>query len=383
MLSNQRKKFALPANSVYLNCSYMSPLMKQVEKAGIAGIKRKRNPASITAANFFDQTEELLRPEYAKLINANEHKRIVVIPSVSYGMANVAKNLKADQSHNIIVVGEQFPSNVYPWMALQQEKKIQLKTVVAPDTLMNRGKIWNERILDAIDRNTRMVAIGNVHWADGTKFDLVEIRKRTRDVGALLVIDGSQSVGALPFDVEKIQPDALICVGYKWMLGPYSMGLGYYGEYFDGGSPVEESWMNRKDSENFAALVLYRDEYQPTALRYDVGEHSNFILIPMMVEALKQINKWKPENIQDYCAKITRKPIELLREAGFWIEDENLRGKHLFGMRLPKSADIENIKLRLQKNRISVSVRGNAIRVSPHLYNSEADLMRLVKAVTS
>lgn len=361
----------------------MSPLMKAVEKAGSEGMKRKRNPATISAANFFDQTEELLRPEYSKLISAKENKRIVVIPSVSYGMANVAKNLRVDHSHNIVVAGEQFPSNVYPWMVLQEEKKVRVNAVAAPDVLKDRGKIWNERILDAINPNTRMVAIGNVHWADGTKFNLIEIRKRTRDVGALLVIDGSQSVGAMPFDVQKIQPDALICVGYKWMLGPYSMSLGYYGEYFDNGSPVEESWMNRKDSEDFSALVNYREAYQPTSLRYEVGEHSNFILVPMMVEALKQVNKWKPENIQEYCAKITKRPIALLREAGFWIEDESYRGNHLFGMRVPKNTDIEKIKLQLQKNRISVSVRGNAIRVSPHLYNSEDDLMKLVKAVTA
>jgi len=382
MLANQRKKFSLPANSTYLNCSYMSPLMKSVEKAGVEGMKRKRNPATISAGNFFDQTEEMLRPEYAKLINVKELKRIVVVPSVSYGLANVAKNLQVDQSHNVVVAAEQFPSNVYPWMSLQEEKKVHVKMIAAPDVLKDRGKIWNERILDAIDPNTRMVAIGNVHWADGTKFNLINIRKRTRDVGALLVIDGSQSVGAMPFDVQKIQPDALICVGYKWLLGPYSIGLGYYGEYFDNGRPVEENWMNRKESENFSALVNYREEYQPTALRYEVGEHSNFILVPMMLEALKQVNQWTPANIQEYCAKITEKPISLLRAAGYWIEDERYRGNHLFGMRLPKNADIEKIKLQLQKNKISVSVRGNAIRVAPHLYNSEADLMKLVKAVT-
>jgi len=383
MLSNQRKKFSLPGNSTYLNCAYMSPLMKTVEKAGIDGMKRKRNPANISAANFFDQTDALLRPEYAKLINVKELKRIVVIPSASYGLANVAKNLKVDHSHNIVLAGELFPSNVYPWLSLQEEKKVRVNMVAAPDVLKDRGKIWNERILDAIDSNTRMVAIGNVHWADGTKFNLMDIRKRTRDVGALLVIDGSQSVGALPFDVSQIQPDALICVGYKWMLGPYSIGMGYYGEYFDNGSPVEENWLNRMDSENFAALVNYREAYQPVSLRYEVGEHSNFILVPMMVEALKQINKWRPENIQEYCAKISKKPIDLLREAGFWIEDEHFRARHLFGMRLPKNADIEKIKLQLQKNKIAVSLRGSAIRVAPHLYNSEEDLMKAVKAITT
>lgn len=382
MLSNQRKKFSIPSSSVYLNCSYMSPLLKDVEKAGIAGIKRKRNPGNISPANFFDQTE-ILRDEYAKLINVKESRRIVVIPSASYGLANVAKNLPSDPSCNIVVAADQFPSNVYPWRLLQNEKKIKVKTVSPPSVLADRGKIWNERILDAIDSSTRMVALGNVHWADGTKFNLLEIRKRTRDVGALLVIDGSQSIGALGFDVNEIQPDALVAVGYKWMLGPYSIGLAYYGNYFDDGYPIEESWMNRRYSEDFAALVNYRDEYQPSALRYEVGEHSNFILVPMMLTSLKQINKWTPKNIQEYCAKITRKPIALLREAGFWIEDENYRAHHLFGMRAPKNADIEKMRLALQKNKISVSVRGDAIRVSPHLYNTENDLMKLVKVLTA
>src|SRR5258706_8030013 len=102
MLSNQRNKFSIPANSVYLNCSYMSPLLKEVEKAGIEGIKRKRNPGTISPANFFDQTE-ILRGEYARLINVREPRRIVVIPSASYGLANVARNLRADQSHHIVV----------------------------------------------------------------------------------------------------------------------------------------------------------------------------------------------------------------------------------------------------------------------------------------
>ncbi len=164
--------------------------------------------------------------------------------------------------------------------------------------------------------STKFVALGNVHWADGTRFDLEAVRKRTREVGALLIIDGTQSVGALPFDVQKIQPDALICGGYKWLMGPYSMGMAYYGEHFNNGQPIEENWLNRKNSEDFTTLVNYQVDYQPDALRYEVGEHSNFILVPMMVEALKQINKWKPENIQNYCQKISKSAIREMKSPG-------------------------------------------------------------------
>ncbi len=381
MLSLQRSKFSLPTGSTYLNCAYMSPLLKSVEKAGLEGMKRKRNPFAISTDDFFANTGKL-RAEFAKLIHAEDKKRIVIVPSVSYGMANVVHNLKVSAGDNIIVAAEQFPSNYYPWHKLSLEKKLHIKTISPPLILEGRGKKWNERILDSIDAKTKVVALGNVHWADGTLFQLMEIRRRTKEVGALLVIDGTQSVGALPFDVSLIQPDALVCGGYKWLMGPYSLGLAYYGEYFDQGKPLEENWINRLDSENFAGLVNYQDDYQPGALRYEVGEHSNFILVPMLLAALKQINQWKPKNIQDYCAKISNKAIEQLREGGFWIEDEKFRGQHLFGIRLPERIDKEKLKLRLQKNKISVSFRGNAIRVSPNVYNTEAEMMKLAKVLS-
>lgn len=381
MLVNQRTKFSLQAGNTYLNCAYMSPMLKAVEKKGIEGIKMKRNPFQVSSQDFFTETEKV-RKEFGRLINA-EANRIVLVPSVSYGMANVVNNVKLTAKDNIIVAAGQFPSNYYPWQRVQMDSGAQIKTIVPPDTLINRGKQWNERLLDAIDANTKLVALGNVHWADGTLFNLKEIRKRSREVGSLLVIDGTQSVGALPFDVKEIQPDALVCAGYKWLMGPYSLGLAYYGEYFDKGKPVEENWINRLHSENFAGLVNYATDYQPGALRYEVGEHSNFILLPMLLEALRQINQWKPKNIQQYCKSITRKPIALLQDAGYWIEDEKYRGHHLFGLRLPADADGEKIKKALAKNKISVSFRGDAIRVAPHLYNSETDMMKLVKALQS
>ncbi len=359
----------------------MSPLLKAVEKKGVASILKKRNPAAVSPESFFTDTEKV-RKEYSKLING-EANRVVLVPSVSYGMANVVRNIKVVATNNIIVAAEQFPSNYYPWHRVHQDTGAQLGVISAPDTRINRGALWNQRILEAIDKNTKLVALGNVHWADGTLFNLKELRKRTRDVGALLVIDGTQSIGALPFDVKEIQPDALVCGGYKWLMGPYSLGLAYYGEYLDQGTPVEENWINRLHSENFAGLVNYKSEYQPGALRYEVGEHSNFILVPMLLEALKQINQWKPKAIQQYCAAITKKPIQLLREAGYWIEDENYRGQHLFGIRLPESKSIDRIKDLVKKNKISVSFRGDAIRVSPHLYNTEVDLMKLAKVLVS
>ena len=358
----------------------MSPLLKAVEKAGILGIRDKRNPAAISPIDFFTNSE-ILRKEFAKLIHAPDPKRIVIIPSASYGLATVTKNLRLSPGERIVVAHEQFPSNYYPWQRLTQETKAVLHTVRPPESQIDRGKHWNERILDAITPATRVVALGNVHWADGTKFDLMQIGKRAREVGAKLIIDGTQSVGALPFDVQSVKPDALVCSGYKWLMGPYSIGLAYYGSSFDDGVPVEENWINRLHSENFAGLVNYENNYQPGALRYEVGEHSNFVLVPMMLAALKQVNAWGPDNIQSHCMEITKTGIEKLRHAGFWIEDELYRGYHLFGIRFPKNISIDTMREQVKKKKISVSIRGNNMRVAPHVYNDVKDFDRLVNVL--
>jgi selenocysteine lyase/cysteine desulfurase len=382
MLTCKHSKFTLSPGITYLNCSYLSPLLKSVEKAGIRGLRLKRNPAQVSPADFFTEVDNL-RAAYARLVNALDEKRIVVIPSVSYGMANVVQNLNLKANQNIVVAGEQFPSNYFPWQRACEESKARLKVVDAPETTQGRGKIWNERMLEAISTDTRAVALAHTHWTDGTKFDLAAIRRRTNEVGALLIIDGTQSVGALPFDISVIKPDALICAGYKWLLGPYGIGLAYYGEYFNNGKPVEENWINRLNSEDFSALVNYQAAYQPGALRYEVGEHSNFILVPMMLKAVDQLSRWGISNIQEYCSAISKDAIAKLKEKDFWIEDDAYRGGHIIGLRLPAGKDIEKIKSALLKNKIYVSFRGNAIRVAPNVYNDEKDLKKLVKVLTA
>jgi len=381
-LSCQKEKFSLSPDSTYLNCAYMAPLLKSVEDAGINGLKLKQAPQQIGHYEFFDLATQL-REAYAQLINSTEPSRIAIQPSVSYGMASIAKNLKIEKGDNIVMVGEQFPSNVYTWQKLCAQHKATLKVVDAPMQAAKRGKLWNERLLEAIDKRTRLLAMAHVHWSDGTKFDLPALRKRTHDVGALLVIDGTQSVGALPFDMQEVQADALVCAGYKWLLGPYSIALSYFGEAFDDGEPLEEGWISRKNSDDFASLVNYQNEYQEGALRYEVGERSNFILVPMILQAIKEINCWGVQNIQNYCEQISNRNIETLAQLGFMIEAPTFRGHHLFGVRLPEKVSIQRLQEELKSSHISVSIRGNSVRVSPHLYNDERDMDKLLQCFSA
>ncbi len=374
-MKNQSALFQLEEGVTYLNGAFMSPLLNSAASIGQQQVIAKQRPYNISGNDFF-ATLKAVRQEFSALINLQDPDRIAIIPSVSYGLANVAKNVDV-RGKEILVVDEQFPSNIYPWMELEKSQNAKIVFVSPPSKLENRGNIWNERILDAINSNTALIAISHTHWADGTLFNLKEIRVKATEVGALLIIDGTQSVGALSFDVQEIEPDALICAGYKWLMGPYGIGVAYYGPAFDNGTPIEQNWINRKDSENFAELVNYQVEYQPGAMRYSVGEQSNFILLPMLLEAIKQLNTWGVGNIQEYCKSITEKPLSLLQQKGYWVEDVAFRGSHLFGLR-KQGLDIGKLKEELEKHHLYVSIRGTSIRVSPNIYNKEDDLMKLV-----
>ena len=374
----QRKRFNLPKDATYLNGAYMSPLLKSVEKVGIKALKLKNNPAQIKAADFFEPVDAT-RKAVAELINAKKWQRIALVPSVSYGIANAAYNIDYKKNDEILVVGEQFPSNYYVWRTVGAHTGCKLKIIEAPDTNISRGAKWNNQILSNISTSTKVIAMPMVHWADGTIFDLVKIRKAADKNNALLIIDGTQSVGALPFDIRKIKPDALVCGAYKWLLGPYSAGFAYYGKYFSKGAPMEESWMIRKGSDEFSSLVQYQDDYRKGAIRYDVGQTANFNLLPMMHKGIQQLLKWKPENIQEYTRMISADAIEDLKEAGYWVEDESHRASHLFGIRPPFGTDIQKLKKKLAKKKVSVSIRSDSIRVSPNVYNTEKELKRLVK----
>lgn len=355
----------------------MSPNLKSVEKAGMEAISKKNKPWEIKRDDFFAPVNQL-KSTFAQLINCLDDQRIALIPSVSYGIANVTNNIAATSQNNIILVEEGFPSNYYSWKKLADRTGAKINIISAPKSKSSKGKIWNENILSAINENTVAVALGNVHWADGTIFDLKKIREKSAQYGTYLIVDGTQSIGALPFDLQEIKLDALICAGYKWLLGPYSSGMAYFSPKFDQGVPIEENWINRLDSHQFENLVNYQPKYKPKANRYSMGEQSNFIGVSMLHKSMEQLLDWGVENIQNYCKSITNNAILELIEMGCSLEENQYRSSHLFGVRLSSDMDMNQLKSNFNKNRIVISQRGNAIRISPHVYNTTEDFKKLV-----
>lgn len=381
-LKNQKHLFDIPEDVTYLNIASQSPSFKAIYEAGLKGLKQKNQPHTIKVSDYFEPIIEL-KKLFATLVDVDDYNRIATIPSVSYGIATVANNIKLNEGDEILIVDEQFPSNYYSWRKIADTYNATIKTVSHPKSNELSVKQWNEDILDAITQKTAVVTMGNIHWSNGSLFNLKTIREKSRHHNALLIIDGSQTVGALPFSVKEIQPDALIVAGYKWLFGPYGCSYAYFGEHFDNGTPIEESWSHRLNSEDLTKLTNYEPEYKPLANRYSVGESGNFIYTAMQIEALKQVIEWTPKAIQKYCKSISSEAVIELKQLGCKIEDSQYRTHHLFGIELPESIDLDTLKNDLISNNVFVAFRGNYIRISCHLFNTSDDFKPLIECLAS
>ena len=368
-----RESFDIPPDIAYLNCGYMSPLSLAVREAGRKAVDRKGRPWLIAPQDFFESVETP-RALFAGLLGTPADD-IALIPSASYGMAIAALNLPVGPGQRVLLLDEEFPSTFYAWQERARAAGAEAVRLPRP-----ADDDWTRVVLEAIDQRTAVAALPNCHWTDGGLLDLARIRDALDAVGAALVLDVTQSLGALPLDLARVRPDFLVAACYKWLLGPYSTGFLYVAPRWHEGRPLEYNWMSREGSEDFSRLVDYRDGFRAGARRYDMGEPSNFALMPMVSEALRQIREWTVPLIQrelaDYCEAIVR-AVEPL---GFRAVAPDRRAGHYLGLRHPEGIPA-GLGGRLAAEGIFVSVRGPSLRITPHRYNDAADRERLVEAL--
>jgi selenocysteine lyase/cysteine desulfurase len=380
MLQSQKHRFTIPADVCYLNSAYMGPLPVTVQEAGAHALLLRACPHEITPADFFSHADAV-RENCAQLVNA-QAANIALVPNAANAISTVARNVSARAGQNIVTLFEQFPSNVYPWRNFR-EQGVDIRVVHPPDNVprANAGRAWNQRILESIDANTAVVAVEHAHWTDGTLFDLQAIGRRAREVGAWFVIDATQTMGALPFDVQAIRPDMVVAHAYKSMLCNYGLGFAYYGERMSHAKPMEDGWLMRAGSENFARLVDYQDDYADGMRRFDTSTRANPVLILMLKAATELLLEWRASRVREYCNRISETFVNDVREIGYGVADASERAGNIFGLTAPAGTDLEALRLKLLERKIYVAVRGSAIRVSPHVYNDAQDFERLLAAL--
>ena len=239
---------------------------------------------------------------------------------------------------------------------------------------------WTTAILDQLHKRVAITALPHCHWIDGGIIDLAAVSERCHTVGSALVLDITQSIGALPIDVSTIRPDFVVAGGYKWMMGPYSLGYLYVDPAHHEGQPLEQNWIAREGSNDFAQLINYQDCYQPGARRFDVGERSNFALIPGSIAALSQLLEWEVSSIAETLASKTASIAERVEAMGLLPTAADRRAGHYLGVRFPNGVP-SGLPERLADSHVYVSLRGDSLRVTPHLYNDDTDIERLLSVL--
>lgn len=369
-MESQRHLFDIPEEITYLNCAYLSPQLHSVDAAGRGALTRVARPWEITPPDFFSGAE-VARQRFASLIGGDADG-VAIIPSVSYGIALAARNLRLLPGGTVVVLEEQFPSNVYEWRDAAGRADADVVTVARPP-----DSDWTGALIDRIDERTAIVAVPNCHWTDGTVVDLVRVGETARSAGAALVVDATQSLGARPLDVGAVRPDFLVTTVYKWMLGPFTLGFCWVAPHLRAGEPLERNWLTRAGAEDFAGLVQYADEYMEGARRYDMGERPHFVAMPMAIAALDQILDWGVDNIESYIGTLTEELVAGAEDLGWEVAPRGSRARHMIGLRKPGGIP-EKLAGLLKESDVYVSVRGTSIRVSPHVYNTPDDVVRLL-----
>jgi selenocysteine lyase/cysteine desulfurase len=375
-LSSQRHLFDIPDNIAYFNCAYNSPQLIESKSRLLSGVEAKCHPWERTASSFFEDAETI-RQLSANIFSGNADG-YAIIPSVSYGISTAARaiepNLKTGDQ--ILLIAEEFPSNVLPWRRVAKETCADIITVQTP----NDGN-WTQAIISKLDKGIKVVAVSSCHWTNGANIDLIEIGKACRDLNSVFVIDATQTLGAMPLLIEEVKPDFLVAAGYKWLLCPYGFSLLYISEQWRDSRPLEETWLARENAEDFTALVKYSDNYMNGSRRFDVGEKCTSTILPGAVAALEQIKSWGVSEIADSLSIINKRIGSHLEQLGFQLPKDSQRCPHMFGALLPSHYK-GNLVGELKAKNIFISQRGNSLRFAPHLHINETDLDRLLNTLT-
>lgn len=375
LIPSQRHLFNIPDDIAYFNCAYYSPLLNESVNRLVEGVHSKSSPWQRFPHHFFDDAETIRTT--ASEIFGGDADGYAIIPAASYGFSTAMRIVEPllQRGDKILVPAEEFPSVVYNAKRVCNETGTELITIPYPEN----GN-WTKAIINRIDNTVKVLAMSACHWTNGAYTNLEAIGEACRRVNCIFMIDATQALGAMPIYIDRIQPDFLIAAAYKWLLCPYGSGLMYVNEKWRNARPLEEAWSVRENAENFAELVKYNDNYKPGARRYDVGEKCTPTILPGMVAALKQIKSWGVENIAASLSAINKSISTRLEELHFQLPDESQRCPHMFGAVLPEGYT-GNLVAELKAKNIFISQRGNALRFSPHLYNNDNDVERLLDAL--
>jgi selenocysteine lyase/cysteine desulfurase len=371
-----RAAFDIPRDICYLNASYMTPQPRRVLEAAKRGATRRSQPWKLKPVDFFTEVEAL-RALFARMVGCSPDN-IAIVPSAGYGVACAASNTGLKPSDIVLGFRDQFPCNYYSWRSKANACGAELYLC---DT--KPGQRWADALLESIDRLGDRIAVASLeahHWATAESLELERVIPALRDVGARVVLDLTQTIGACPVRIDELAPDFMVAAGYKWQLCPYGVSFLYVAEPFLDGVSIEEPWMARAGAEDFSRLSEFTDEYQAGARRFDMSEKSSFSNISGALAAHELLAEWGVENIGSVLARTNLAIAAILDEHGFETMPAESRAPHFQGARLP-GGDPRALAAALLENGVYASVRGEYLRVAPYVYTDDEDMARFAEVL--
>lgn len=377
MLASQRALFEMPRHICYLNSASYSPLPLRTQEAGRAAVGRKGTPWTLDAG-FANRQHERARAAAARLINAAPAD-IALIPSVSYGVATAAKVLTIERGARVIVLENDHSSPVLEWQARADVQGFVVETVRQPD-----DGDWTAAVFAAIERSgaapVGLASISSVHWSDGGLIDIDKVGAALRQRGAKFLIDATQGVGVLAMDVKRLDPDFVIFPTYKWLLGPYGRAFLYVAPRHQDGIPLEQTAGGRRDVRAENAVYFADLRYTPDARRFDMGERDHFVSMEMASIGMEMMADWGAAAVAQRLLMLTERIAEGVRGFGVSVPERYLRAPHILCLGF-KDGMPKGLIEALASDDVHVAARLGRLRISPHVFNDEADADRFVAAL--
>jgi len=367
-------------DATYLNLAGQSPMPRVSIRAVQAALEAKKFPHHMTDATYFEVPNRI-RGCIAKLIGAKPEE-IALNSGASAGAAAVAYALKWNPGDEVVTGKGEFPLQYTAWKPMEEREGLKLK-IIAPS-----GRFLSaDDLIAAMTPRTRVVSVSMVRYDDGSLLDAQRVAAACHAQGALLLLDVSQCCGALPMDVEQLGADFLVCAGYKWLLGPFGTGFFWVkSEHLSTVRPGPFYWMAVAGADNFSALNFDDPKPAPNAKRWDAPEWASYFNFNLAAldASVELVSRIGPEQVAAHNRKLIDFLFERLpkdRCVPASPLDAGQRGPYgcFAGRSREKTTEIYQ---RLRKENVIVSLREGNIRVSPHLYNTERDIDRLISVIT-
>ena len=378
MLSSQRALFDIPPHVCYLNAASFSPLPLKTLEAGRAAVGRKGRPWTLDAG-FANAQHERARTAAARLIHA-EPSDIALIPSISYGVATAAKLLTIPRGTRVLVLEDDHSSPVLEWHVRAEAQGFTVETVRQPD-----DGDWTSAVLESIERTgappVSLASISSVHWSDGGLIDVDKVGAALRRHGAAFLIDATQGAGVVAMEVQRLDPDFVMFPTYKWLLGNYGRAFLYVAKRHQNGVPLEQTSAGRRNVRAENAVYFTDLSYVPDARRFDMGERDHFISMEMASIGMEMVADWGAAAITQRLAMLTERIAAGVRDIGVSMPEPHLRAPHILGLAF-KGGIPAGLVEGLASEGVYVAPRLGRMRVSPHVYNDEADADRFVEVLT-